>query len=226
MANISSSMTSPEYALGSIFKKARETAPCFLVFEDLDSVVTDRVRSYFLNQVDGIASNDGILMIGSTNHLELLDPGISKRPSRFDRKYLFPNPNFAERVLYAQFWRRKLLGDAKIFEEEQEFDLNQLKIEFPEQMCKSVAEITDKFSFAYIQEAFVAALLVIVAEEAKPEQGDFVMVDHELEGSTCGEEPVILTSEDGDMDKVVLWEEFKKQVKILRDQLDDGDGSE
>lgn len=57
-----------------------------MVFEDLDSVVSDDVRSYFLNAVDGIAKNDGIFMVGSTNHLDRLDPGIAKRPSRFDRK--------------------------------------------------------------------------------------------------------------------------------------------
>lgn len=54
-------------------------APCYLVLEDLDSIVSDNVRSYFLNEVDGLKSNDGIFMIGSTNHLEWLDPGISVR---------------------------------------------------------------------------------------------------------------------------------------------------
>lgn len=61
----------------SIFQKARQFAPCYLVFEDLDSIVSDQVRSYFLNEVDGLKNNDGIFMIGSTNHLERLDPGIS-----------------------------------------------------------------------------------------------------------------------------------------------------
>lgn len=60
-----------------IFNKARQFAPCYLVFEDLDSIVSDQVRSYFLNEVDGLKSNDGIFMIGSTNHLDRLDPGIS-----------------------------------------------------------------------------------------------------------------------------------------------------
>src|SRR6266480_5472516 len=78
------SFVPPEFELGEIFRKARQEAPCYLVFEDLDSLVTDRVRSYFLNEVDGLHSNDGILMVGSTNHLERLDPGIAKRPSRFD----------------------------------------------------------------------------------------------------------------------------------------------
>jgi transitional endoplasmic reticulum ATPase len=70
----------PEYAIGVIFAKARQFAPCYLIFEDLDSMVTNQVRSYFLNEVDGLKSNDGIFIVGSTNHLELLDPGISVRP--------------------------------------------------------------------------------------------------------------------------------------------------
>src|SRR5580692_2219286 len=99
----SHSFSGPEYSLDLIFSKARATAPCYLVFEDLDSMVTDSVRSFFLNQVDGIANNDGICMVGSTNHLERLEPGISKRPSRFDRKYYFPNPDFEQRKEYAEY---------------------------------------------------------------------------------------------------------------------------
>lgn len=51
-----------------IFEKARETAPCLLVLEDMDSLVSDNVRSFFLNEVDGLEGNDGIMMIGSTNY--------------------------------------------------------------------------------------------------------------------------------------------------------------
>lgn len=39
--------------------------------------MTDTVRSYFLNEIDGLKSNDGIFIVGSTNHLDRLDPGIS-----------------------------------------------------------------------------------------------------------------------------------------------------
>jgi len=58
----------PEFSIAEIFKKAREASPCFLVLEDLDSLVTDKLRSYFLNEVDGMHSNEGILILGSTNH--------------------------------------------------------------------------------------------------------------------------------------------------------------
>ena len=62
----------PQMSVRQIFAKARQTAPCLLLFEDIDSLVTDEVRSYFFNEVDGLEDNDGILMIGSTNHCESL----------------------------------------------------------------------------------------------------------------------------------------------------------
>ena len=53
-----------------IFQKARQVAPCMLLFEDVDSMVTNLVRSYFLNELDGLENNDGILMVGSTNNCQ------------------------------------------------------------------------------------------------------------------------------------------------------------
>lgn len=147
------SFAGPEYGIRQIFLKARQMAPCLLIFEDIDSLVNVSVRSYFLNEVDGLESNHGILMIGSTNHLEQLDPGIAKRPSRFDRKYFFDVPSRDERVQYCEYWRNKLKDNKKI--------------DFPKEMSARIADITDEFSFAYMKEAFVAALLVIVARTEK-----------------------------------------------------------
>lgn len=179
------------------------------VFEDLDSIVNDSVRSYFLNEVDGLKSNDGIFMIGSTNHLERLDPGISKRPSRFDRKYLFPNPSRDQRVAYCHFWQRKLADNKDI--------------EFPDSLCGAVADKTDKFSFAYIQEAFVASLLAIARTSKQADDDDWVSVtapgtedsDYESDDSNDGN--------DDDLKKLVLFKEMMKQIKILRDSIDSSD---
>lgn len=52
----------------NIFKKARENAPCLLVLEDIDSLVKDNLKSFFLNEIDGLEGNDGIMIIGSTNY--------------------------------------------------------------------------------------------------------------------------------------------------------------
>ncbi|KAF7864387.1 hypothetical protein EAF04_006521 [Stromatinia cepivora] len=140
---------SQKWSIAGIFQHARKMAPCLLIFEDLDSLVTDKTRSYFLNEVDGLESNDGILMIGSTNHLGRLDPAISRRPSRFDRKYMFRVPDEGERKLYVEFWRRKLAGSGSGM------------VEFGEEVCGVVAKVTEGFSFAYLKELFVITLLGI-----------------------------------------------------------------
>lgn len=47
-----------------VFDKARELSPCVLIMEDMDSLINDRNRSFFLNQMDGLVGNDGLLVIG------------------------------------------------------------------------------------------------------------------------------------------------------------------
>ena len=215
----------PEYSLAQIFGKAREQAPCYLVFEDLDSIVSDHVRSYFLNEVDGLKSNDGILMVGSTNHLDRLDPGIAKRPSRFDRKYYFPNPDYDQRMQYAKFWQGKLKDNKDL--------------DFPDELCGKIAEITPKFSFAYMQEAFVASLLAIAARGGKSVED----ADRDAKRWAGPQDPMKSTTgtlhtnfarrlpfgdiydpvsePDSDLDKLELWQEMKKQVKILREEMEE-----
>ncbi|KAF1834203.1 ATP-dependent Zn protease [Decorospora gaudefroyi] len=220
-----SSFGGPEYALAQIFGKARQEAPCFLVFEDLDSIVSDSVRSYFLNEVDGLKANDGILMVGSTNHLDRLDPGIAKRPSRFDRKYYFPDPSYGQRVQYAKFWQGKLKDNKEV--------------DFPDELCEKIAEITSKFSFAYMQEAFVATLLAMAARGGKnlteaeveaerwagPQDPMKLGADtlHANFGrcvSLVGTDHVTSVSEP-DVEKLELWIEMKRQVKILREEMEE-----
>ena len=132
----------------SIFEKARETAPCLLVFEDLNSLVTDDVRSFFLNDIDGLEDNDGILMVGSTNYLDKLDAGIPKRSSPFDRKYHFPLPAKSERARYCDFWRTKLWKNASL--------------DFSPDLTSKVTYATEGFAFAYLQEVFVSAMTSII----------------------------------------------------------------
>lgn len=229
------SFAGPEYSISQIFGKARAQAPCYLVFEDLDSLVTDKVRSFFLNAVDGLSENEGILMVGSTNHIERLDPGLAKRPSRFDRKYRFDDPDLEGRTAYCRYWRKKLADNKDV--------------EFPEKLCPAIAKLMDGFSFAYMQEAFVSALLRIATEGGETrnvrvegtrrggprlsdavraamrkrlsradETWDLVGIEEELEVTEKD------SGDDGDdLDKYVLWREIKIQIKNLRKELDQGD---
>ncbi|CAG8627858.1 12202_t:CDS:2, partial [Acaulospora colombiana] len=101
-------------------------------------------------KLDGLDNNDGILLIATTNHLERLDNSVANRPSRFDRKYLFDDPDEVERRLYCQYWQNKLK--------------NNHKIPFPDSLVDEVAEQSDTLSFAYIKEAFVSTLVLMAGD--------------------------------------------------------------
>jgi len=132
-----------EYGMRAVFERARASAPCILVLEDLDALVTDRNRSFFLNEMDGFAANGGILTLATTNHPERLDAAIVHRPSRFDRTYRFDLPALAERAAYVVGWNNSLrpamrLDDAAV---------------------ARVAQQTGDFSFAYLKELFLSATM-------------------------------------------------------------------
>jgi ATPase family associated with various cellular activities (AAA) len=136
----------------AVFAKAREHAPCILVLEDLDSLVTDHNRSFFLNELDGFAANEGIVTIASTNHPERLDPALMARPSRFDRKYHFGLPNEAARLAYLELWRTRVDSAMRP----------------SEAAITELAAGTEGFSFAYVKELLIAAT---VRWAARPEPG-------------------------------------------------------
>ena len=44
-----------------VFQRARASAPCILVLGDLDSLVNEENRSFFLNELDDFTSNEGTM---------------------------------------------------------------------------------------------------------------------------------------------------------------------
>ena len=129
-------------------------------------------------------------MVASTNHLDQLDPGLSSRPSRFDRNYLFALPSENERTMYCDY-RREKLKDKPL-------------IQFPKNLSPAIASITQDFSFAYLKEAFVATLSAIAGNRS--ENGAQGGGDEEGGG--------------GDLDDYELWREMKTQVRSLREDMD------
>jgi AAA+ superfamily predicted ATPase len=129
--------------ISEVFTKARKAAPCILVLEDLEALLTDENRSFFLNELDGFAVNTGIVILATTNHPERLDPALTNRPSRFDRKYAFNLPAQAERVKYISLWNASLDGTMHLTEE----------------TVLHLAELTTDFSFAYLKELFLSSLM-------------------------------------------------------------------
>lgn len=135
--------TSDQRNIRAVFRRAREVSPCLLILEDLDSLVTDENRAFFLNELDGFAENHGLMVLATTNHPERLDPAIVDRPSRFDRKYLFDLPALAERRAYLHRWNDGLRPALRV----------------AAATIEQAAEHTGGFSFAYLKELVVSSTM-------------------------------------------------------------------
>ncbi|MBV9230201.1 MAG: ATP-binding protein [Chloroflexi bacterium] len=143
--------------ISQVFDRARKSAPCILVLEDLDSLLNAQNRSFFLNELDGFAANVGVVALATTNHPERLDPAILDRPSRFDRKYPFDLPELPERLAYINMWNASLQETLRLTEEG----------------VAKLSEGTEGFSFAYLKELFLSSMMRWIA---KPEQGTMEQV--------------------------------------------------
>ncbi len=88
-----------------MFKQAKQTAPCMIFIDEIDAVGRQRgagmggghdEREQTLNQLlvemDGMADNNGIVVIAATNRPDVLDPALL-RPGRFDRQITVSLPD-------------------------------------------------------------------------------------------------------------------------------------
>jgi len=92
-----------EKAVREIFKKARQTSPTIIFFDEIDSIaprrgissdahVTERVVNQLLTEMDGLEELHDVVVIAATNRPDMLDTGLL-RPGRFDRIILTPAPD-------------------------------------------------------------------------------------------------------------------------------------
>ncbi len=93
-----------EKAIRDIFRKARQTAPTILFFDEIDALfprrhsdsgegrVTERLVNQVLTEMDGLESLQDVVVIGATNRPDMVDPALL-RQGRFDRLILTPAPD-------------------------------------------------------------------------------------------------------------------------------------
>ncbi|ORY50853.1 AAA-domain-containing protein [Rhizoclosmatium globosum] len=99
-----------EATVRRIFELARKLAPCIIFFDEIDilgvrrewsedgaSGVNERVLSTLLNEMDGVAEQKGVIVIGSTNRPEKLDDALL-RPGRLDQHIYVPMPSHEDRA--------------------------------------------------------------------------------------------------------------------------------
>ena len=107
-----------------LFEQGKKNAPCIIFIDEIDAVGRHRgaglggghdEREQTLNQLlvemDGFESNDGVILIASTNRPDVLDPALL-RPGRFDRRVVVNRPDVKGREGILSVHTRKIpLGD-------------------------------------------------------------------------------------------------------------------
>lgn len=92
-----------------LFKKARKMAPCIIFIDEIDSLARargasgsdvsreqDTTLNQLLTEMNGFGKRSGVIVVGATNRIDVLDPAIL-RPGRFDRHVYMGLPNLGDR---------------------------------------------------------------------------------------------------------------------------------
>ena len=108
-----------EKAVREVFKKARQTAPTILFFDEIDSLVprrgghdgdgmnSQRVVNQMLTEMDGLESLNDVLVIAATNRPDIVDPALL-RQGRFDRVIFTPVPDTEGRKKIFEIYLKKM----------------------------------------------------------------------------------------------------------------------
>ncbi len=109
-----------------LFEQGKKNAPCIIFIDEIDAVGRHRgaglggghdEREQTLNQLlvemDGFESNDGVILMASTNRPDVLDPALL-RPGRFDRQVVVSYPDVRGREGILKVHTRKIPLDESI----------------------------------------------------------------------------------------------------------------
>jgi len=94
-----------------LFKQAKEKSPCIIFIDEIDAIGRARGRNanfsgnderentlnQLLTEMDGFASNQGVIIIAATNRADVLDKALL-RAGRFDRQIHVELPDYKERL--------------------------------------------------------------------------------------------------------------------------------
>lgn len=187
-----------ERGIREIFKRARQSAPCVVFFDEIDSItpirgaggetaVTERVVSQLLTELDGMENMHGVVVLAATNRADMIDPALL-RPGRFDKIIQIPLPDKESRKRILEINAEKIptITDKK----------NADHVDFGK-----LAELTDGMSGADVAAIANTAVSLVI---------------HEFLDS----HPEIKTIENNTKGAQVKMKHFEEAVKKVREQKD------
>jgi cell division protease FtsH len=104
-----------------LFKQAKDNSPCIIFLDEIDAVGRRRGSGFssgghdereqtlnaILVEMDGFDTNDQVIVVASTNRVDVLDPALT-RPGRFDRQVYVPLPDVKGRMDILKVHARKV----------------------------------------------------------------------------------------------------------------------
>lgn len=190
-----------------IFDKARQSAPCVLFFDELDSIAVqrgsssgdaggaaDRVLNQLLTEMDGMNSKKTVFIIGATNRPDIIDPALL-RPGRLDQLIYIPLPDDGSRkqIFKAALRKSPVAPDV---------DLDLL------------ARVTQGFSGADITEICQRACKYAIRES----------IERDMERSRrAAENPDLMDEDAADPVPSITRAHFEEAMKFARRSVSDAD---
>lgn len=109
-----------EANLRRVFEEAMEHTPSVVMMDELDAIAPRRGESgsqadvrmgtQLLSLLDGLVSMEDVVVIGTTNRLDAVDPAL-RRPGRFDREIFIAPPNAQGRLEILNIHTRRVPMD-------------------------------------------------------------------------------------------------------------------
>ena len=185
-----------ERGIREIFKRARQSSPCVIFFDEIDSIapirgaggetqVSERVVSQLLTELDGMENMHGVVVLAATNRADMIDPALL-RPGRFDKIIQIPLPDKDSRKKILEITAR----------------------EIPTVTDESTSQRIDYDKLSEMTDGLSGADVAAVANTAVS------LVIHEF----LDKNPDVKDVEKQSMDVKVTMEHFEKSVKKVREQ--------
>ena len=198
-----------ERGIREIFKRARQSAPCVIFFDEIDSIapirgaggetaVTERVVSQLLTELDGMENMHGVVVLAATNRADMIDPALL-RPGRFDKIISIPLPDKDSRKKVLEIHSKDIpLADKDSAD----------AIDF-----EKLAEMTDGLSSADVASIANTAVSLVVHEHLDNAAPDKNLSDDETK-------KIVDAIEKKATDAKVTMKHYEEAVKKVREQKD------
>ena len=198
-----------ERGIREIFKRARQSAPCVIFFDEIDTIapirgaggetaVTERVVSQLLTELDGMENMHGVVVLAATNRADMIDPALL-RPGRFDKIISIPLPDKDSRKKVLEIHSNDIpLADKDSAD----------AIDF-----EKLAEMTDGLSSADVASIANTAVSLVVHEHLDNAAPDKNLSDDETK-------KIVDAIEKKAADAKVTMKHYEEAVKKVREQKD------